>query len=388
MPHTFSLSEFLNVVGTVIEDSFPDSYWVRAEISSLQVKGGHAYFDLVQKAENTGILSAKARATCWANNYALLGPLFEKSTGIPLRVGLQVLLKMTVAFHPVYGFSLNIINIDPSFTLGELQQQKQQTIQRLENEGVIDLNKQLSFPRIPRRIAVISSSQAAGYEDFHNQLANNRMHFAFAVTLFPAIVQGDSAPASVMQQLNDIFSRIDDFDCVIIIRGGGATTDMSCFDDYDLCSMCAQFPLPIVAGIGHTRDNSVLDIVANQSVKTPTAAAEFLIDKMMTQWQLIESLKNKVRQYTVGRLQQKMNDISRYKMRIKMAMMQTLNQKRQQLLLWQQNIQMRSPEKIYAMGYSLTRTKNGKIIRQVSDIQQGDTIITYLKEGSIQSVVK
>ncbi len=388
MPQTYSLSEFLNIVGTVLEDSFPDSYWVRAEISSLQTRNGHAYFDLVQKAENTGILSAKTRAVCWANRYSSLQTMFVDKTGMSLHDGIQVLLQMTVSFHAVYGFSLNIINIDPSFTLGALQQQKQRTIKRLEEEGVIDLNKELLFPKIPRRIAVISSEKAAGYEDFVSQLHNNRMHFAFSVRLFPAIVQGDMAAKSIIEQLSEIYAQSDSFDCVVIIRGGGATTDMSCFDDYDLCSVCAQFPLPILAGIGHTRDNSVLDIVANQMVKTPTAAAEFLIDKMMEEWQYIETLKTRVRQYTVGRVQTKKNEIVRYKMRIKMAMMQTLNQKRQQLLLWQQNIQMRSPEKIYAMGYSLTRSKDGRVIRNVSEVQSGETIITYLREGSIESVVR
>ena len=272
---TFSLRELCDCIQDVIEHELPERYWVCAEVGSMSTRG-HCYMELVEKGEN-GILAAKVRATCWSNVYTLLSAYFTQETGQALRAGMQVLIEVSIEFHAVYGLSLNIWNIDPTYTIGDLAKQRQATIRRLTEEGVMELQQALTIPSLPRRVAVVSSADAAGYEDFCNQLKHNRFGFTFHTHLYPAVMQGDTAPKSIIGALNEIASVEDDWDVVVIIRGGGASSDLGCFDDYDLANHCAQFPLPIIAGIGHTRDVSVVDMVTHTSVKTPTAAAEHLI---------------------------------------------------------------------------------------------------------------
>lgn len=359
---SLSLSELSQQVEEALQAELETTYWVRAEIASLSQKSGHAYLDLIEKAPQ-GQLAAKFRATCWANVFGMLQPYFLTETGTELQAGMQILVEVEVEYHAVFGLSLNIINIDPSFTIGNLARKRQQTILRLQQEGVMDLQKSLETPTLPRRIAIISSDQAAGYEDFVHQLQQSG--FAIMCTLFPATMQGETAPHSIITALQAIALEADHFDAVVIIRGGGANIDLSCFDDYDLCCHCAQFPLPIITGIGHTRDVSILDMVAHTCLKTPTAVATFLIDRFTFQQERLKQLRLRLRQ-TAER---------------------QILLRRHRIELLRQSLVMQSPERIYQKGYSLM-TSNGRIVRSVNDVKSGQTVVTHLQDGHITSSVK
>ena len=275
---TISLQELNLMVQFAIRRQLPDSYWITAELNEARVgSGGHCYIEFIEKNEKGNIPVAKARGNIWANNYRILSRKFEEQTGMTISAGLKVMVNVTVEFHELYGYSLNVIDIDPSYTLGDLFMKRQEIIRRLEEEGVIDMNRELDFPLVPQRVAVISSPTAAGYGDFRNQIENNPYNIKFDLTLFPAVMQGEQVEKSIIAALDAIYERADNFDVVVIIRGGGANSDLTGFDSYNLAFHCTQFPLPIVSGIGHERDRTVLDAVANVSVKTPTAAAQYLI---------------------------------------------------------------------------------------------------------------
>ena len=380
----YSLSELCAVIGDAIEVELPELYWVRAEIASMSVRG-HCYLELVEKAEN-GILAAKVRATCWSHIYNILSAYFKEETGQALHTGMQVLLQVSVEFHAVYGLSLNVQNIDPTYTLGDLAKQRQLTLKRLQEDGVMELQQSLDLPTLPRRIAVVSAQEAAGYGDFCDQLAHNRIGFHFLPTLFPATMQGENAAASIIRALQAIAAEAEQWDVVVIIRGGGATTDLSCFDDYMLASHCAQFPLPIIAGIGHTRDVSVVDMVVHTSVKTPTAAAQYLIGLVEEQATRLEALNNRLVAATQRVLQTEQNKLQRYRQVLQMTAQRLLLGERNKLAIWQKTIELHSPERIYRMGYSLL-TCNGQIVRSVQDVQAGDVIATHLQDGTVESTV-
>ena len=381
----YSLKELCDWIQEMVENDLPDRYWVCAEIASMSVRG-HCYMELVEKAEN-GILAAKVRATCWSNVYHLLSAYFQQETGQVLHIGLQVMLEVSVEFHAVYGLSLNVWNIDPTYTLGDLAKQRQATIQQLTEDGVMDLQKALQIPSLPRRVAVISSADAAGYGDFCDQLKHNRFGFKFHVQLYPAVVQGDTAARSVVQALNSIAALEEEWDVVVIIRGGGASTDMSCFDDYNLASHCAQFPLPIIAGIGHTRDVSVVDMVVHTSVKTPTAAAEWLIERVAEQVDRVGGLMLRLQRATQNAVSREKNRLLLYEQQIFNAVRGKAVRERGKLDLWMKTIELHSPERIFKMGYSLTMV-NGKMVRSQSEVNEGDVLETHLHDGVIQSVVK
>ena len=381
----YSLKELCDWIQEIVENDLPNRYWVCAEIASMSVRG-HCYMELVEKAEN-GILAAKVRATCWSNVYHLLSAYFLQDTGQSLHTGLQVMLEVSVEYHAVYGLSLNVWNIDPTYTLGDLAKQRQATIQQLTEDGVMDLQKALQIPSLPRRVAVISSADAAGYGDFCDQLKHNRFGFKFRVQLYPAVVQGDTAARSVVQALNSIAALEEEWDVVVIIRGGGASTDMSCFDDYNLASHCAQFPLPIIAGIGHTRDVSVVDMVVHTSVKTPTAAAEWLIERVAEQVERVGSLMLRLQRATQNAVSREKNRLLLYEQQIFNAVRGKAVRERGKLDLWMKTIELHSPERIFKMGYSLTMV-NGKMVRSQSEVNEGDVLETHLHDGVIQSVVK
>ena len=381
----YSLKELCDWIQEIVENDLPNRYWVCAEIASMSVRG-HCYMELVEKAEN-GILAAKVRATSWSNVYHLLSAYFLQETGQSLHTGLQVMLEVSVEYHAVYGLSLNVWNIDPTYTLGDLAKQRQATIQQLTEDGVMDLQKALQIPSLPRRVAVISSADAAGYGDFCDQLKHNRFEFKFHVQLYPAVVQGDTAARSVVQALNSIAALEEEWDVVVIIRGGGASTDMSCFDDYNLASHCAQFPLPIIAGIGHTRDVSVVDMVVHTSVKTPTAAAEWLIERVAEQVERVGSLMLRLQRATQNAVSREKNRLLLYEQQIFNAVRGKAVRERGKLDLWMKTIELHSPERIFKMGYSLTMV-NGKMVRSQSEVNEGDVLETHLHDGVIQSVVK
>ena len=381
----YSLSELCEWIQDVVGNDIPDRYWVRAEIASMSVRG-HCYMELVEKSEN-GILAAKMRATCWNNVYALLSAYFTQETSQSLHVGLQVLLEVSVEYHAVYGLSLNVWNIDPTYTLGDLAKQRQATIRQLTEDGVMELQRALVVPTLPRRVAVISSADAAGYGDFCDQLKHNRYGFEFFVQLYPAVVQGDTAPKSIVDALSAIAEQEEEWDVVVIIRGGGASTDLSCFDDYILASHCAQFPLPIVAGIGHTRDVSVVDMVVHTSVKTPTAAAEWLVQHVALQVERLAELDVRIHRATQGAVNRERNRLVGYQQRMISTVYQALAREKNRLSLWGKTIDLHSPERIFKMGYSLT-TVNGKVVRPAQEVMKGDVLETHTHNGVIQSVVQ
>ena len=381
----YSLSELCAEIQEVVENDLLERYWVCAEIASLSARG-HCYMELVEKAKDN-MLAAKVRATCWSNVYSLLSAYFIQEAGQALRVGMQVLVEVSVTFHPVYGLSLNVWNIDPIYTQGDLAKQRQATIRRLTEDGVMELQQSLELPTLIRKVAVISAADAAGYGDFCDQLQNNRFGVKFEVELFAAVMQGDYAPKSIIKALNEIVSEEEKWDIVVIIRGGGATTDLGCFDDYELASHCAQFPLPILSGIGHTRDMSIVDMVAHTSVKTPTAAAEWLIERVAKQVEMISQLVLRLQRATQHAVVQENNTLQAFIQRMSHAAQRLLMQEQNRLQMWTKTIELHSPERIFKMGYSLTMV-NGKPVMRKEDVKEGDVLKTYLQDGVVESVVK
>ena len=343
----YTLSELCAEIGEALNECLAPSYWVQAEISSLSERGGHMYLELIDGK------TAKMRATCWSGTQEMLMAYFESETGQRLQAGMKVLIEAEVQYHPVYGLSLSIIGIDPAYTIGDMAQQRQRTIQQLEKDGLLDAQQLLPLPTLIRRIAVISSPNAAGYEDFKHQLDNSP--YRFETQLFGATMQGEGAAKSIIAALEGISG----FDAVAIIRGGGATTDLSCFDNYELCAVCAQFDLPILSGIGHTRDVSVLDLVAHEALKTPTAVAEWLIHRMDEQMAKVADLM----------------------LRLQRTAERQILIRRHRVEMLEQRLLACNPERIYQRGYSLL-TKNGKIVRSVEELLPGDKVTTHLADGS------
>ena len=276
-----SLAQLVSDVKITLQSRYEAPVWVVAEISEMNInRSGHCYLELIEKDTISDKAIAKCRATIWAFAFRTIKAYFETTTSETLRAGLKVLIKASVEFHEVYGFSLNVQDIDPQYTLGDMARKKAQIIKQLDDEGVVEMNKSLPFPFVPQRIAVISSETAAGFGDFENQLLNNTFGYSFNTRLFPAVMQGEKAPESIIYAFEAIFNSIGDFDVVVLMRGGGSKSDLSCFDDYDLAYLITQFPLPVLTGIGHERDDTISDKVAHTKLKTPTAVAEFLIGKV------------------------------------------------------------------------------------------------------------
>lgn len=278
--HYLTLSELAERVHNIFETYFKLPVWVVAEVASLSESAvGHCYLELTEQDEHSHTTLATMRAVIWANKYYELRPFFEEMTHTTLRKGLQLLLRVKVEYSLRYGLTLQIVDIDPQYTVGAMALQRQRTLEQLEQDGVLHRNQELLFPEFPRRIAVISAERAAGYQDFCHQLQATVDRYNLTIQLFPAIVQGDNAPESIIKALDTIFEQRDKWDIVVIIRGGGGKMDLSCFDDYDLAFVLTQIPLPVVTGIGHERDVSVVDLIANKSLKTPTAVAAFLVER-------------------------------------------------------------------------------------------------------------
>ncbi|MBR1563959.1 MAG: exodeoxyribonuclease VII large subunit [Paludibacteraceae bacterium] len=385
MQESYSLQELCSLLGGVIESELSQTYRVRAEISSINIHGGHCYMELVEKADNTGILAAKMRAVCWSNLWSMLSQYFIHETGQALTAGMQVLFEAEVRFHAVYGLSLQISGIDPSYTLGELALQRKRTIERLESEGMLQLQQMLKLPTLPRRIAVISSSDAAGYEDFCNQLSSSG--FYFSTNLYVATMQGDRSAVSVANALQRIFDEMERYDAVVIIRGGGASTDLSCFDNYELALHIAQFPLPVITGIGHTRDISVADMVAHKSLKTPTAVAEYFADIMQHQLDRLKDLDKRLAATADKRITFQNARLEKLRLLFLHRTQHFLQTQQNRLIIAEKTISLLSPEDIFRKGYSVARA-NGKIIRSIKDLQTGEEIITEVADGKIISVVK
>ena len=384
----FTLFELNNLVRNALNEALPARYWVTGELSEVrETTVGHCYIELVQRDEVTGTVVAKARGTIWSRTYQLLRPYFVEETGQHFAAGIKVLLQVTVGFHEAYGFALDVCDIEPSFTVGEAARRRRQIIERLTAEGVIDLNKELPFPLLPRRVAIISSPTAAGYGDFCDQLLHNPYGFTFYTRLFAAPMQGDKVEEGIIAALDDIAQNIDFWDVVVIIRGGGATSDLSCFDTYDLANNCAQFPLPIITGIGHQRDDTVLDAVAHTRVKTPTAAADLLIHALAGQVALVDGFADGIVKAAQNILAQQRLFLKGMLQRLPVATELLLQRHLHKLDLWQQLGESSSPQRILSLGYSLT-TCNGRVVRSAAEVKQGDTLVTRLSDGVGSSKVE
>jgi exodeoxyribonuclease VII large subunit len=432
-----TLYELNQLVREVIESEMPNEYWVEAELSECRESRGHCYMELIQKDEQTATPIAKASAKCWATKWMLIRPGFERTTGQRLHAGMKILLKVYAQFHEAYGFSWIVTDIDPTYTLGDMARKRQEIIRQLKAEGVFDLQKELQLPLFCQRIAVISSETAAGYGDFCNQLADNPYGFQFQTRLFPAIMQGEGVEQSIINALNRIFdltkgqTPCEVFDCVVIIRGGGATSDMSGFDTLALAENVANFPLPIITGIGHDRDESILDMVSHIRVKTPTAAAALLIDHLKTvldvindaQEQIVRLAQQKLtfhksrlstfaeilpRLFTnvktrqearLDSLNSRMTTAIRQSIITQQSLINALEVKmpiildrrlmaeQHRLQLIEEKTKNLDPILLLRRGYSIT-LHNGKAVRSPQQLQSGDEIETRLEKGTIKSIIK
>lgn len=429
----FSLLELNRLVKGVICDRLAETYWVRAEMSDVRINAasGHCYLEFVEKNLVTGQIVAKARGNIWAKTFRMLKPYFEMETGQAFSSGIKVLVKVTVEFHEVYGFSLTVIDIDPAYTLGDMLRKRMEIIRKLQEEGVYTLNKELTLPELTTRIAVITSPTAAGYEDFMNQLIRNNRGYTFYTKLFPAVMQGEKTESSIITALEQVYRYIDYFDVVVIIRGGGATSDLNSFDSYLLAANCAQFPLPVITGIGHERDDTILDLVAHTRMKTPTAVAEFLVHRMDQAAMELEELQQGVSTMTKTILQQEKNILQSMAARLPVVILNRIEQHRallqflgtrfpmassgllsgkrtgleqlsqrlqqvsraklaeasQFIQLTEQFMKLASPDYILKRGYSLT-WREGKLVKKASDLSLGDHLVTRFSDGEIHSKVE
>lgn len=405
-----SLYELNNLVRSRLEHAFPEEYWVQAELSDVRSNAtGHCYLELIEKDARGNNLIARARAMIWNQVYRLLKPYFEQETGQAFVSGLKVLVKVTVGFHELYGYSLTILDIDPSYTLGDMARRRREILAKLEEEGVLTLNKELEMPLLPQHIAVISSATAAGYGDFCNQLAGNPYGYVFYPRLFPAMMQGERVEESIIGALNRIYSHAEVWDVVVIIRGGGATSDLSNFDSYLLAANCAQFPLPIITGIGHERDDTVIDAVAHTRVKTPTAAAEYLIARVHESAAVVENSGGRICQAVRWVLEHEKQQLDTYCHRMQMTLVTglqrehyrleqwvqhfplvvrtALEREQHRLQLWEQRVDSLSPDKLLARGYSIT-LKDGHAVTDATTLSSGDRLVTRMAKGEVRSIVE
>ena len=409
MNEVLTLFELNSLVHEVIEANFDEEYWVTGELSDVSTPayGGHFYGELVQKDEEADRIIARARITCWARTYGLLRLRFQKESGETLRKGLQVKLLVQVNFHEQYGYSLNVLDIDSTFTLGDLAKRRREILLQLEKDGILHDNQELPLPRLLRRIAVISSATAAGYGDFCNQLEQNEYGFHFDVQLFPAVMQGEHVSESIINALEAILSELP-FDLVVIIRGGGASSDLSDFDSYELAACIAQYPLPVLTGIGHERDETVLDYVAHTKVKTPTAAAAFIIDHQAEEAALLDDLYLRITHSAAERIlrekqrlehqkavlpllftnfiQGKQNRLVLLRQRVLTTITQRLEREHHRLQLMKQRMDSLDPRLLLKRGYTIT-TCGGKIVRSIEGLVEGEVLTTQTEQGEIYSKV-
>ena len=431
MTKTLSLFELNSLVADVINTTMSRSYWVEAELSEVRENRGHCYMELIEKNENSNVPIARASAKCWSNIWSAIKPYFIRITGQQIRAGIKVMLQVHAQFHPQYGFSWIVDDINPEYTMGDMMRKRQEIIRQLKEEGVYDLQKELSLPLFAQRIAVISSATAAGYGDFCNQLENNELGLYFHVELFPAIMQGDNVESSIIASLNHINNREEEFDCVVIIRGGGATADLSGFDTLGLAENVANFPLPIITGIGHERDESILDMVSYQRVKTPTAAAAYLINHLTSTLIRVESAQSTIidyvkkaleienmrikhigaqipvlfsivrtkqearleslfqRLFTASKELMKQSDflLLSLQQRVQPAVRGRLSSEHHRLDVFEHRARLLDPTLLLKRGYSIT-LHDGKAIHNANDLKIGDTITTLLEIGQIESKVE
>lgn len=428
---TLTLFELNSLVRDVLETTLDSLFWVEAELSEAREVRGHCYMELVQKDIFSATPIARASAKCWKQRWQVLRPKFEGVTGQPLRAGMKVMLQVAVSFHEAYGFAWIVQDIDPTYTMGDMARKRLEIIRQLQQEGVFDMQKELAIPMFAQRVAVISSESAAGYGDFCSQLSNNDYGFKFYPRLFTAVMQGERVEQSVVAALNEINRHVDDFDVVVIIRGGGATADLSGFDTLELAENVANFPLPIITGIGHERDESILDMVSNTRVKTPTAAAAVLIDNLVAVLSCINDYERRVamrvkqvmdkerrrldrsaervpmlfslvktrQEARIDRLMSRMVSLVNHNVltaghRLQLAsanllplVERRLERANNELGRLEFRVKALDPQLILRRGYSITLLDN-KAVRHADQLKRGDHIVTRLEHGSVKSVVE
>lgn len=406
--HHFSLLELNRLVRATIEDTLCEQYWLEAEIGQIGENNGHCYLEFIQKVEGHNTPVARAKAKCWRNVWGSVRPYFEHTTGQTLTLGMKVLVLVHPDFHEAFGFSWIVDDIDPRFTLGDMARRRQEIIRQLKAEGVFDLNRELPLPLFTQRIAVISSSTAAGYGDFCRQLEENKRGFRFSVTLYESLMQGEGVERGIISALDKINAHIDDYDCVVIIRGGGATSDMSGFDSLLLAENVANFPLPVITGIGHDRDECILDMVSHTRVKTPTAAAAFLIDRLEQVARRIDDAADWITSYVQHRMEiekirlsraaeripilfslvksKQENKLVTLNQRIASAVQRLIDRRRHTLDILEQRTKSLDPTLLLQRGYTITLV-NGHALRSPSAVKPGDIIVTRLADGTVKSTV-
>ncbi|HPQ64247.1 MAG TPA: exodeoxyribonuclease VII large subunit [Bacteroidales bacterium] len=405
-----TLTELQGLIRDKIYEALPGAYWVIAEIADMKVHtAGHCYLELTGTETPGGKVTARARATIWASKFRSLNTYFNASTGIPLRAGITILFRATVEYHELYGLSLNITDIDPAYTAGDMALRREAIIRRLTAEGVLSMNSGLPLTPYPRNIAVISSSKAAGYQDFINHLVNNPYGYAFRTTLFEAVMQGETTRASVTEALDSISEMISEFDVVVIIRGGGSTIDLSWFDSYEIAYHVTQFPLPVLTGIGHEKDQSVTDMVAWKALKTPTAVAGFIVERTMecenniigmaeslvsavegameAAEERLSSIQNRITATARLMVRLKEEKLSNHAGRLARASANVLNRAKEATDRMEDALRHLNPAGVLRRGFTLT-SRNGTIIQSASELKQGDTIKTYFAEGTAESMVE
>lgn len=404
-----TLSELQRRIGEAVEGALPLPLWVVAEISEMKVNtSGHCYLELIEKGEGSRstIAIAQARAVMWRQDYQVLSVMFAHQTGERLQPGMKVLVRVMVTHHPLYGLSLRITDIDATYTIGESERQRQQTISQLKADGVWDINRSVALPRIVQRIAVVASGSSAGYRDFINELRSGG--YAFRVELFEAVVQGEAAEGSMVDALEQIAAREESFDVVVIIRGGGSVSDLKCFDSYLLSSVVAQFPLPVLTGIGHDKDTSVVDMVAHTPLKTPTAVAGWLVERMAQEWALVEEYAKRLAEYArnvvaVSRLRVERRDLLRARAEQRLSTEQSrlelrgeqllsavrlrVERERQKMLRYRELLLAHRPDGVLRRGFAIVR-RGEEALSSVTQLGEGDVVRIEMHDGEAQMRVE
>lgn len=381
------LFEFQSRLKDGVECLFPKRLWIRAEVSAVKARqGGHCWLELSQSDRNG--LVAKASAVIWSSKFRFIAPYFESVTGSPIREGMVILVEIQVSYSQLYGLSLIINDIDPEFSLGVKELERQRTIERLHKEGLMGLQKELVLPQLPYRLAVISAEDAAGYRDFIRHLEENPYGFSFDITLFPALMQGVECPRSVISALDSVMECDGDFDVVLVLRGGGSKLDLACFDDYEMAAVIAQFPLPVLTAIGHDQDYHVCDMVAHAYLKTPTALADEILSIYEDEDARITALQTRVRVASVGRIAASESGLDVLRTRVKAAFAVKIAAAESALQVLQGRIISADPRKILERGYALALDAEGRVMKGVAGRNVGDEVSMMFSDGTLRCKVE
>ncbi len=381
-PQHITLSELQGSISQTLRERFPLPVWVAAEVSDVKVNySGHCYMELVEKGESDGVARAQARAVIWRSAYSKIVGHFEAESGVKLERGVKILAKVMVNYHELYGLSLQITDISPAYTLGEVERQRLLTIARLQKDGVWDMNREHTLPMLAQRVAVVSSSRAAGYGDFCNEITANGYHFS--LTLFDSVMQGVSSEESIIDSLCQIADSAEEFDCVVIIRGGGSTSDLGCFNSYRLASYVAQFPLPVIAGIGHDKDQSVVDMVAHTTLKTPTAVAGWFTQRSASIDEWLHRAAISLKDITSSLTQRYSLQLELLKSALQQESTALFDREIRRLDHVAETLESHSPERILRLGFSLLRATNGGVVTSAKTLREGDEIEIKLRDGVV-----